>query len=117
MNTKKPLNLAPQDLKKWLSEDPYSLVLVDVRETEEVSIASITKSAIHLPLSQSVFWSKTFSKYLSFQKPIVVFCHSGVRSWNFGVWLIEQDHRYEVWNLEGGIDAWSQEVDSSVPRY
>ena len=32
-------------------------------------------------------------------------------------WLIEQGREGEVWNLEGGIDAWSVQVDPSVPRY
>ncbi len=117
MDKKTPLSLSPKELKKWLSEESNVPILVDVREKEELSIASIDTPVIHFPLSEFLSWSTTLSKYLSFEKPIVVFCHSGIRSLNFGIWLIEQDHRYEVWNLQGGIDAWSQEVDSSIPRY
>jgi rhodanese-related sulfurtransferase len=47
----------------------------------------------------------------------VVLCHAGIRSWQFGCWLMEV-HGYErVWNLHGGIDAWSLEADPQVPRY
>ena len=49
--------------------------------------------------------------------PVVVLCHAGVRSQHFGLWLLEQKTHGEVWNLEGGIDAWSVQVDSQVPRY
>ena len=44
-------------------------------------------------------------------------CHAGVRSLHFGLWLLEQRQTLEVWNLEGGIDAWSVQVDPKVPRY
>jgi rhodanese-related sulfurtransferase len=47
----------------------------------------------------------------------VVLCHAGVRSWQFGCWLMEAQGYGEVWNLQGGIDAWSVNVDPSVPRY
>ena len=36
---------------------------------------------------------------------------------HFGLWLLEQRQTLEVWNLEGGIDAWSVQVDPKVPRY
>ena len=59
----------------------------------------------------------SFSNKLLVEQPIVVICHSGVRSWHFAMWLISQNSNYKVWNLDGGIDAWSVEVDPTVPRY
>jgi rhodanese-related sulfurtransferase len=47
----------------------------------------------------------------------VVLCHAGIRSLHFGLWLLEQNPNRDVWNLEGGIDAWSVEVDPTVARY
>ena len=36
--------------------------------------------------------------------------------WAFNVWM--QEHGFDaVWNVQGGIDAWSVEVDPAVPRY
>jgi rhodanese-related sulfurtransferase len=40
-----------------------------------------------------------------------------VRSWQFGCWLAQDQGYPEVWNVEGGIEAWSREVDATVPRY
>jgi len=117
MNQKVPLTISPLELQKWFSESSCEPLLVDVREQEELSIAALDRPVIHFPLSESESWSKNFAKHLSFEKPIVVFCHSGIRSWKFGIWLLEEDSRYQVWNLRGGIDAWSTEVDNSVKRY
>jgi rhodanese-related sulfurtransferase len=40
-----------------------------------------------------------------------------VRSWQFACWLMEAQGFHEVWNLHGGIDAWSVRVDPAIPRY
>ncbi len=117
MNQKIPIQISPEDLQTWILDDPSRLILVDVRETEELTIAPFPYQVLHLPLSGFSSWSQTFRENLPLEKKIVVLCHSGLRSWNFGVWLLEQDFHYPVWNLKGGIDAWSQEVDDSVPRY
>ena len=66
MKKKVPLILAPKELQRWMREDSSSIILVDVREKEELSIASMSHSIIHFPLSESLSWSKTFSKYLTF---------------------------------------------------
>ena len=49
------------------------------------------------------------------EKPIIVICHTGVRSAQVCQYL--ETLGYDVTNLEGGIDAWSMQVDPSVPRY
>ena len=59
----------------------------------------------------------TLQADLNPDQPVVVVCHAGVRSYHFGLWLLDQPWGLEVWNLEGGIDAWSLQVDPSVPRY
>jgi rhodanese-related sulfurtransferase len=47
---------------------------------------------------------------------VAVLCHSGVRSARVAAWLIQQGFE-SVANIEGGIDAWSVEVDGTIPRY
>ena len=47
--------------------------------------------------------------------PLVVYCHHGVRSMTAARWLAEQG--VSCWNLVGGIDAWSSQVDPSTPVY
>ena len=118
MNQQIPLNISPKELKKIL-EDDFSKkpLIIDVREDNEIAIASFSFSVLHLPLSQAANWSGNIVELLPNDKPIVVVCHAGVRSLNFGIWLLEQEITKSVWNLVGGIDAWSTDVDQSVPRY
>ena len=113
-----PLNISPNELNNLLrdvsSEKPF---IVDVREDNEISIASFPFSVLHLPLSKASNWTEKLEELLPKNQPIVVVCHAGVRSLNFGIWLLENGISKRVWNLVGGIDAWSIDVDQSVPRY
>ena len=118
MKQKIPLNISPKELNKILEDESSEKpIIVDVREDNEVAIASFPFSVLHLPLSKAEDWSVKIDQLLPKDKPIVVICHAGVRSLNFGIWLLEQGVTKSVWNLVGGIDAWSIDVDQSVPRY
>ena len=112
-----PQKISPHELQNWLKSDHHPPLLIDVREDEELDIAPFPHKVVHMPLSKTSIWMQSLPSYLSKDKPIVVICHAGIRSWNFGLWLIEQQWENEIWNLEGGIDSWSVNVDSSVPRY
>ncbi len=112
-----PRNLSVFELNEWLQGDRKNPILVDVREDRELEVAPFPYVSIHLPLSKSSDWIHDLSQYLPLDQPIVVFCHAGVRSWNFSVWMIENSWEGEIWNLEGGIEAWSVNIDSKVPRY
>ena len=116
MTSSSPQSISARDLHEWLSSG-NALQLVDVREHSELEIAPFPGQVEHLPLSESSLWLSDLPTRLTTSKPIVVICHAGIRSRNFGCWLIEQGADYDVWNLEGGIHAWSVEVDPSVPRY
>ena len=118
MITKIPLNISPKDLNQILEDDSYERpFIVDVREENEIAIASFPFSVLHLPLSKASSWSAKIGEMLPKDKTVVVICHAGVRSLKFGVWLLEQEITKSVWNLVGGIDAWSTDVDQSIPRY
>ena len=113
-----PLDISPKELNKILEDDSSEKpFIVDVREDNEIAIASFPFSVLHLPLSKAASWSAKINALLPKDKPVVVVCHAGVRSLNFGIWLLEQEITKRVWNLVGGIDAWSTDVDQSVPRY
>ena len=118
MNQNIPLNISPKELNEILeddsSENPF---IVDVREDDEIAIASFSFSVLHLPLSKAANWSGNIEELLPKDQPIVVVCHAGVRSLNFGIWLLEQEVTKKVWNLVGGIDAWSKDIDQSIARY
>jgi len=117
MNHPIPREISPKELHAWLAKGSPPVLLIDVREAQELVVAPFPCPVIHFPLSKASIWVKELGEKLSRSQPIVVICHSGLRSWNFGTWLIEQGFAEEVWNLEGGIDAWSVDVDATVPRY
>ena len=116
MTSSSPQSISARDLHTWLSSGS-ALQLVDVREHSELEIAPFPGQVEHLPLSESNLWLSDLPARLTTSKPIVVICHAGIRSRNLGCWLLEQGQDYDVWHLDGGIHAWSVEVDPSVPRY
>jgi rhodanese-related sulfurtransferase len=91
------------------------LQLIDVREPEELAIASLDQFQ-NLPLSQFAQWSGQIQSQLDPDAETVVMCHHGVRSAQMCHWLINQGFS-QVKNLTGGIDAYSTAVDPTVPRY
>ena len=118
MNQHIPINISPYDLNEILKDDSSEKpFIVDVREDNEIAIASFSFSVLHLPLSKAANWLGNIEELLPKDQPILVVCHAGVRSLNFSVWLLEQGITKNVWNLVGGIDAWSTDIDQSIPRY
>jgi len=117
MNQQIPRTISPKELNAWIAKGFPQVLLIDVREDQELVIAPFPSPVIHFPLSKASMWAKELADTLLKRQSIVVICHSGIRSWNFGTWLIEQGCAEEIWNLEGGIDAWSVDVDATVPRY
>ena len=111
-----PSTLRARDLKARL-EAGEPLQLVDVRESMELELAALREPVIHLPLSRSEEWIERIGTLLDRDRDVVVLCHAGIRSWQFACWLMEAQGYEQVWNLQGGIDAWSVSVDPSVPRY
>ena len=85
--------------------------LIDVREPFEYEIARIDGSKL-IPLGEIAQRADELQR----EQMIVVHCHSGGRSAE-GVRLLRQRGFTNVYNLEGGIDAWSDEIDPSVPKY
>ena len=88
-----------------------SIDLVDVREPYEWRVARIEGARL-IPLSR---FGAALSE-LSPDSEIVLYCHHGLRSQTAAAFLVDQGFR-RVWNLTGGIDRWSTEVDPSVPTY
>ena len=111
-----PRPLSAKELQALL-QSPTPPLVVDVREQQELAMAPFPGDVVHLPLSGAQQWMDGLPARFSSDQNVVVLCHAGVRSWQFGCWLLAQMPELKVWNLEGGIDAWSTQVDSSVPRY
>jgi len=87
------------------------IFLLDVREPHESSLAKIDGSVL-IPLGQIPH----SLKQLDPKAEIVAYCHKGMRSADAVGFLLQQGFS-NVKNLIGGIEAWSLEIDQSVPRY
>ena len=109
MSTPDIRQLSAPELKTLL-ESGATIELVDVRTPDERECASINGSrlldrAYHDVLLQS-----------DRNAAIVFYCHHGIRSQGAAEYFQRQGFR-NLYNLQGGIDAWSLLVDPSVPRY
>ena len=102
--------ITPKELKTRLDERE-KLVLLDVREQWEYNLAKIEGSVL-IPLATL---PGSLEK-LDPQAEIIAYCHHGMRSADATAFLLQQGFS-NVKNLIGGIDAWSLQVDVSVPRY
>jgi sulfur-carrier protein adenylyltransferase/sulfurtransferase len=89
------------------------ILLVDVREDWERGVAHLPEDK-HVPLHSLVARAGEIVPPAGGE--VVVYCHAGVRSWMAAQYL-EHMGLKDVISLAGGIDAWSVEVDSSLPRY
>ena len=108
--TKRIPQITPLELADRLRRgDDFDLI--DVREQYEWDIAHIDGSRL-LPLEQV----PTSLATIDSARDVVVLCKSGGRS-AAAVSHLQSVGFRKVWNLRGGIDAWSAEVDSNVPRY
>lgn len=106
-----PLDVDVLTVKQRL--DHGTLLLLDCREAEEVAVARI-EGALWIPMREIPARLAELGEDHS--RPIVVYCHHGGRSRQVTQFLRRQGFR-NAQNMTGGIDAWSQLVDPTVPRY
>lgn len=85
--------------------------LLDCREAWELELGTLP-GAIHVPLGEI---PDRGAAALVPGRPVVVFCHHGIRSLSGARWL--RDVGFDAVSLSGGTDAWSVTVDPTLPRY
>ncbi|MGH7167056.1 MAG: rhodanese-like domain-containing protein [Candidatus Methylomirabilales bacterium] len=102
--------ITPRELKDRLDKGDH-IVILDVREPWEFSLAKI-EGAVLIPLGSL---PQSLDK-LDRNVEIVAHCHHGMRSADAAGFLLQQGFT-NVKNLVGGIDAWSIQIDPTVPRY
>lgn len=99
-----------QDLKR-MRDNAEDFQLIDVREPDEYAFCNLGGELI--PLGEI---SGAANKVAE-GKPVIVQCRSGMRSAK-AIMALQQQHGFEnLYNLKGGILAWSSEIDPSVPKY
>lgn len=105
-----PRTLEPAELARRLAQGE-DLAVLDVRESQEIAIAPFP-SAHWIPLGELVRRVEELDPSRSW----ICLCHHGVRSARAAAFLASQGFE-RVWNLSGGIERWSLEVDPRTPRY
>jgi len=88
------------------------LTLLDVREGWETQIAAVPSETLHIPMGEV----PERLDELDPQQDIVVICRSGGRSMQIAQFLEGRGFK-SVYNLTGGILAWSRDIDPRIPAY
>lgn len=108
----KPLEIQPADVQQ-LQQDGKTMLLLDCRTSEERGIACIAQST-HIPMNEVPERIGELSPYKD--NTVIVYCHGGKRS--LAVTALLRTKGFEnAQSLCGGIDRWSHEIDSSIPKY
>lgn len=119
--------LSPSDFTAWRDSAraieglaPAALpVLLDVREPWEWQTASVREDGftlVHIPMREIPERLIELRGSHGVDPPIACLCHHGLRSLQVADYLMQNGFT-QVVNLQGGIDAWSRQVDPSVPLY
>lgn len=108
-----PYEITPADVRKRLDAGE-KILLIDVRELSEHQICNI--GGARLVTMNTVPQRLQEIEALADESLLVVYCHHGMRSLNAVSWLRKQGVTNCI-SMAGGIDAWSAQIDPSVPRY
>ena len=113
-----PLN--PSDFAVWRDTASHDLpIVLDVREPWEVETSSVKPDGftlLHIPMQSIPDRIAELKDMHGADHPIACLCHHGMRSLQVANYLAQNGFA-DVVNLQGGINAWSQEIDPSVPCY
>ena len=104
--------LSGHDVLEMRAQSP---LLLDVREPWEFALAAIRVEGLrtlHIPMNEI----PGRLDELDAAQPVVCICHHGMRSAQV-VAFLERQGFDAAYNLAGGIQAWSEQVDASVPCY
>lgn len=101
--------LTVSELKK-LKDSKADFQLIDVREEHELEICEI--GGLHIAMGEVMDNLDKISK----DKQVIIHCRSGARSGAI-CQALEANGFSNVYNLKGGIIAWSTEIDPSITKY
>ncbi len=103
-------NISVSELENYFNSKK-DFILLDVREKFEFNIASIINS-LHIPMMEIPHRINELNQ----NKDIVIICKSGVRSAKVCEYLYDNGF-LNLKNVSGGINAWSKEIDGTIPLY
>lgn len=106
--------VSPEELRELMNRPgPRDFRLIDVREEDEFQICRLDWAEL-IPLSQ--LSEQAPLRLVDKDRPIVVYCHHGMRSQHACDWLRRTGYLH-VFNLTGGLEAWADRVEPDMPRY
>ena len=107
----------PAQLNDWIEAKAFAgqTLVLDVREAWEVQTASVKANGFALQCMPMNTIPARLDE-LSREQPIACLCHHGGRSMQVAAFLAQQGFAH-VANIAGGINAWSSQVDHTVPTY
>ncbi|MCF7797745.1 MAG: sulfurtransferase [Lentisphaeria bacterium] len=103
-------HLTPRELQTHLA-DGNKFTLLDIREAWEVAICRLP-DAVHIPMSTI----PDKIPEIKLLQPLVVYCHHGIRSVHVCHFLAQRGFE-RVYNLDGGIERWADEIEPGMSRY
>ena len=103
--------ISAPDAAELLRSQPDQVILLDVREAAELEVAAVA-GALHIPMGEI----PNRLDEVDITKTIICMCHAGGRSAQVTGFLAAQGYGKAV-NMAGGIQAWSELVDSDIPTY
>ncbi len=104
-------SISPAQLRDLMNDPEAEIIIIDVREDWELEHCKIT-NCLHIPMNLI----PDSLHQLEFNLPIIVYCHHGLRSMQIANFLTSHGYIH-VLNLEGGINAWANDVDSDMATY
>jgi rhodanese-related sulfurtransferase len=109
--------IQPAQLSDWITAHAAdgTTVVLDVREPWEIQTACVTPQGFEL-VKMVMHTVPARLNELDRNRPIACLCHHGARSMQVAAFLTQQGFTH-VANIAGGIDAWSAQVDATVPTY
>ncbi len=106
-----PQKISVQELADRLtSGEP--IFLLDVRERPEYELCHLD-GAVLIPVGMI----SNNRKRIPTDRPVIVYCHHGIRSANVAQYLYTQEGMSNLYNLDGGINAWAREIEPEMAVY
>ena len=105
----------PAELQSWMQSHGADAIVLDVREPAEWQAASVQPQGfelVNIPMNEI----PGRLGQLDPGRAVACLCHHGTRSLRVAMFL-QANGFATVANIAGGIEAWSRELDPSVPRY
>ena len=99
-------------LNELLHNEAEKIQVIDVRETYEREICQL-ENALHIPLNRIPDKTDLINK----EGKVAILCRSGVRSARAVEFLENNFQLDNLYNIEGGILAWADEIDTSMEKY